>query len=210
MKIVLDAGHIPGKDPGSCANGLKEVDLTTRIVDTMTEELNRYQVNVLVAPRGEPAERAVFANKEKADFFLSVHINAGGGTGYESYIHPFASSKTKGITTEVHGRIGRFYSEAGFANRGLKQKNFAVLRETTMPAMLVENLFIDDPEDATYLRQHAGEIGKMLAMALAEVFDLSLQSPVDPCKECGKVITLKCDIARLQGIIEGIKEMLNK
>ncbi len=81
----------------------------------------------------ELSERAAIANKLKADYFVSVHINAGGGTGFESYVHPNANSATIAYQNVIHAEIMK--SLGNVNDRGKKRANYAVLRETKMPAI---------------------------------------------------------------------------
>ncbi|KIP21144.1 Sporulation-specific N-acetylmuramoyl-L-alanine amidase [Anoxybacillus ayderensis] len=154
MKIVLDAGH-GGHDPGAIANGLREKDLTLAIVKHIGKMLEEYEgVEILYTRTDdrflELSERAAIANKTGADFFLSVHINAGGGTGFESYVHPNANSATIAYQNVIHAEIMK--SLGNVNDRGKKRANYAVLRETKMPAILTENLFIDNVNDAVKLK----------------------------------------------------------
>src|SRR5699024_11258518 len=79
-----------------------------------------------------------------------LHINAGGGTGFESYIFNGAvSNKTHNLQSDMHSNIMK---QIGVADRGKKRANFAVLRQTQMSAVLTENLFIERNEDAAKLK----------------------------------------------------------
>ncbi len=205
MILVLDTGHIPGKDPGAIGNGLKEADLTGKIVDIILDKLRAYEVDIRVAPRGELSERAAFANQMKADFFFSVHVNAGGGTGYESFIHPAASELTETIAKVIHLEMATFYFKNGFVDRGLKRGNLAVLRETSMPAVLVENLFIDNKKDAAFLREHINEIGGALAVALVKGLGLKADPGPTICTNCQK---LEAEIRRLRQVINNVGGIL--
>ncbi|OQP13139.1 N-acetylmuramoyl-L-alanine amidase [Geobacillus thermoleovorans] len=153
VKIMLDAGH-GGKDSGAVGNGLKEKDLTLAIVKHIGRLLAEYEGVEVHYTRTddrflELSERAAIANKTKADFFLSVHINAGGGTGFESYVHPNANSATIAYQNVIHAEIMKAIGNV--TDRGKKRANYAVLRETHMPALLTENLFIDNKNDAAKL-----------------------------------------------------------
>ena len=140
MIIVLDAGH-GGNDPGAVGNGMKEADLTLDICKRIQEKLIRkYLTDVRLAPRGELQERAQFANDCNADLFLSIHVNAGGGTGFESYIYPGAKERTRKLRHIIHNAI----IALPIRDRGKKEKNLCVLRETSMSAVLLECLFIDN------------------------------------------------------------------
>jgi N-acetylmuramoyl-L-alanine amidase len=155
VRIVLDAGH-GGTDSGAVGNGLREKDLTLNIVKKIGDMLKDYEGVEIIYTRTndrfiELSERAAIANRAKADFFLSVHINAGGGTGFESYIfNGNVSAKTIAYQNVIHGEIVRAIGNV--TDRGKKRANYAVLRLTNMPAILTENLFIDNPNDAAKLK----------------------------------------------------------
>src|SRR5690625_597190 len=146
-KIYIDAGH-GGSDPGATANGLREKDLTLKIAKHIRDYLKNYNCSVKMSRTGDKtlslAQRTNDANKWGADYFLSVHINAGGGTGYEDYIYNGLSnsSKTAKLRDIVHGVISKTLKKYGITNRGKKKANFHVLIESRIPAMLNENLLI--------------------------------------------------------------------
>jgi N-acetylmuramoyl-L-alanine amidase len=97
------------------------------------------------------SERAAIVNKLKADLLISVHINAGRGTGFESYIYNGkVSAATIAYQNVIHAEIMK--AIGGVRDRGKKRANYAVLRLTNMPAILTENLFIDNANDATKLK----------------------------------------------------------
>lgn len=99
VKLFIDPGH-GGTDPGAVGNGLQEKSLTlqiaTRIKDILTLEYDN--VSIRMSRTGDQtvslSERTNAANAWGADFFLSVHINAGGGTGYEDYVYPGVGAPT--------------------------------------------------------------------------------------------------------------------
>ncbi|MBB6283839.1 N-acetylmuramoyl-L-alanine amidase [Geobacillus subterraneus] len=155
VRIVLDAGH-GGHDPGATANGLKEKDLTLVIVKRIGKMLDEYEGVEVHYTRTddrfvELSERAAIANRLKADFFLSIHINASGGTGFESYIYNGNVGKaTIAYQNVIHSEILRAIGNV--QDRGKKRANLQVLRETSMPALLTENLFVDNKDDAAKLK----------------------------------------------------------
>jgi N-acetylmuramoyl-L-alanine amidase len=155
VKFVLDAGH-GGRDSGAVGNGLREKDLTLKIVKHIGRLLSEYEGIEVHYTRTddrflELSERAAIANKLKADYFISVHINAGGGTGFESYIYNGqVSSATIAYQNVIHQEIMKAIGNV--KDRGKKRANYAVLRLTNMPAILTENLFIDNPNDAAQLK----------------------------------------------------------
>jgi N-acetylmuramoyl-L-alanine amidase len=178
--IVIDPGH-GGSDPGAVANGLHEKELTLKIGRRVRKALLRdFDVTVALTREQDATvsldARTDFANARRADYFVSVHINSGGGEGYEDYIHKTQtdSSPAAARRNAVHTAVAGFMTRSGAADRGKKKANFHVLRESTMPAVLTENLFIDSPVDAALLRgddfladlaeAHARGIARALAL----------------------------------------------
>ncbi|WP_280149380.1 N-acetylmuramoyl-L-alanine amidase [Bacillus safensis] len=161
-KIMLDPGH-GGRDPGSVANGLKEKDLVLKIAKKTKTILEKVYGATVKLTRStdvyiDLSQRARLANNWGADYFASIHINAAGGTGFETfrYVELSASSGTGKQQKIVHDAIyNKIKEKLGDRDRGTKSKNLAVLRETKMPAILTENLFIDRKEDAALLKQDA-------------------------------------------------------
>jgi N-acetylmuramoyl-L-alanine amidase len=154
VKVFIDPGH-GGTDPGAVGNGLQEKNITlqiaTRIKDILTLEYDN--VSILMSRTGDQTvsltERTNAANAWGADFFLSVHINAGGGTGYEDYVYPGVGAPTTIYQNNIHAEVMKLVD---FNDCGKKQANFHVLRETSMPALLSENGFIDNSNDAAKLK----------------------------------------------------------
>ena len=107
MKIVIDAGH-GGRDPGAKGNTLQEKDITLLLSKYMKEYFNEnYPGHVVKLTRSsdlylELAERADIANRIDADVFISNHVNAGGGTGFESYIYTQPSSGAISLQKSVN------------------------------------------------------------------------------------------------------------
>src|SRR5690625_413169 len=180
-KIYIDAGH-GGSDPGATANGLREKDLTLKIAKHIRDYLKNYNCSVKMSRTGDKtlslAQRTNDANRWGADYFLSVHINAGGGTGYEDYIYNQLanSSKTAKLRDTIHAEVVKAIGSV--ENRGKKKANFHVLRESKMSAMLSENLFIDRKADANKLKSSSflNKVAKGHAKGLAKAFGLKKKS----------------------------------
>ena len=152
LLVVLDAGH-GGKDSGAIGNGLKEKDLTIKIVNRIADKLKMYDVRVAKTRVGDETlslqSRCNIANVLGADLFVSVHINAGGGTGYESFIHTSVKNDSETIRLQKG-----FHNQTLFKDRGMKSSNFQVLRGTQMTAILTENGFIDNVNDMNVLTKN--------------------------------------------------------
>src|SRR5699024_182816 len=91
VKIFIDPGH-GGSDPGAAANGLQEKDICLQIARKLQGILKqRYTSHQIKLSRTTDKtltlkERTEMANRWDADYLVSIHVNAGGGTGFESYI----------------------------------------------------------------------------------------------------------------------------
>ena len=122
-------------------------------------------------------------------YFLSIHINSGGGTGFESYVYTYAGETTKALREIIHSHMASFYASAGFMDRGEKSANFAVLRLTEMFASLFENLFIDSKADSTSLSDPSFRegIARAVSEGLVHALDLQPASTWDPVKEINKL-----------------------
>ncbi len=158
--IVIDPGHnYSGVDTGATGNGLREQDITWYIADKVKPLLEAHGFNVVMtrnsitdncstASTSESlAYRYNLANNLNAALFVSIHCNAGGSNGTETYCY-YNSSEGRKLAQSIQGYI---IGSVGTVNRGVKEAGFAVIRHTTMPAVLVETAFIDTADDAAKL-----------------------------------------------------------
>jgi N-acetylmuramoyl-L-alanine amidase len=184
VKIFIDPGHegvTKGLDPGAVGNGLKEADLTLDIAKRMRGKLSTYNnVQVKLSREGNKkltlSQRAKMANDWGADIFVSIHINAGGGVGFESFIfNGNVSEATRANQNVIHQEIIR---ATGWNDRGKKRENYAVLRETKMPAILTENGFIDNTTDANKLKNDSflDKIAQGHVNGIVKLFNLKKNS----------------------------------
>lgn len=162
-KVWIDAGH-GGKDPGATANGLKEKDIVLAVSMGIKERLEAgYEgVQVLLSRSTdvflELKERTDLANKAGADILVSIHGNAGGGSGgFETFRYTKASTASAALQNVLHTAImGTLNKVAvGVIDRGQKAANLHMVRESNMPAVLTENLFLDVATDAAKLKKDA-------------------------------------------------------
>jgi len=184
VRIFIDPGH-GGSDPGAVANGLYEKDLTLDIALRIRDILLKEYTGVEVRMSRETdttvslEQRVQMANSWPADYFLSIHCNAGGGTGFESYIYTNALETSVTYQNIIHPEI---VSVTGFYDRGKKRANFYVLKYTKMPALLTENGFVDNANDAAKLKD--SNFRQMIARGhvngLAKAFGLQKKASTAP------------------------------
>lgn len=179
IKIHIDPGH-GGKDPGAQSRGLNEKDVTLDIALRAAEVLSKKYVGVAVNLSRttdkfiELTDRAIQANEWGADYFVSIHTNSHRGTahGFESFIYNGkVSQMTKDKQKELHQYL---INKLGVYDRGMKTANFNVLRNTEMPAILFEFLFIDNPKENALLKdkKYRAWLGEITADAIAQSFNL--------------------------------------
>ena len=154
VKFYLDPGH-GGSDPGAVGNDLLEKVLTLKIAKRVETLLTAYQdVHTKMSRTGDTypslSDRTNEANSWGADYFISFHINASGGSGYEDFVYP-GSTKSIDYQNIIHSEIIKTIGT--MKNRGKKQANYQVLRNTKMPSILTECGFIDSASDAALLKQ---------------------------------------------------------
>ncbi|MED4106441.1 N-acetylmuramoyl-L-alanine amidase, partial [Halalkalibacterium halodurans] len=177
VKIFLDPGH-GGSDSGAVSNGLKEsdvvLDIARRTADVLRTQYSG--VEVQLSRTGDTTvnlqDRANMANNWGADYFVSFHANAGGGRGFETYIHNGSvSNETRVRQRDIHNYL---ISRIGIHDRGMKSANFAVLRETKMPAILIEYMFIDNATERSLLSDPSYRrwLGQITAEAIASSYNL--------------------------------------
>lgn len=147
MYIAVDMGHCP-KSTG--ANGyLNELTEDRKIGAALIKELQARGHKVIdVTPADSAGEwltgRANRANAAGVDFFVSIHLNAGGGTGTE--VLTTSNSGAKAIAARTSTTVAK---ALGLRDRGRKDRNnVTVIKATKMPAMLVEVCFVDTKKDA--------------------------------------------------------------
>lgn len=183
--IVVDPGH-GGKDPGATGFGLAEKDVVLKIAKKINDHFGKYEgVKVSLTRWGDKyltlSERAAFANNKKCDLFISIHNNAASASacGFESFVYDHASSASRAYQNVLHKQVMSYLSKYGIRDRGQKRANFAVLRQTTMPAILIENLFITNKRENELLRnsQFLDGLAESVVTGVATIFGLKKKKP---------------------------------
>ncbi|MCP3032250.1 N-acetylmuramoyl-L-alanine amidase [Halobacillus sp. A1] len=185
--IALDDGHgmsTAGKRTPyipSLNRFIKENEFNRKVVNNLEEELNRSGLKtVLVAPGDEDtplSTRVSRANQAKADAYISVHYNAYDGSfsspapsGIELFVYPGHLNREAGRLAESIGK--RLKKGTGQYYRGIKEADFQVLRTTSMPAVLTENGFMDNLDEALYMikPEFQKEVAREHAQGICDFF----------------------------------------
>ncbi|MDX1807554.1 MAG: N-acetylmuramoyl-L-alanine amidase [Paenisporosarcina sp.] len=159
LKIVIDAGHGPYTPGKRSPDGqLKEFEFNESVARRIKKRIQNENLLCIFShdiSRDVPLkERITLANRLKVDLFVSIHANAFGVqwndvNGIETYTCLRAGTKTKSLATLIHQELITLTRRK---NRGIKQEDFAVLRETTMPAVLVECGFMTNQQEMKLLK----------------------------------------------------------
>ena len=136
--VVLDPGH-GGYDPGAVACGLKEKDLNLVLALKVAGKLGGMKV-LLTRERDtyvSLADRVALSRRAEPDLFLSLHANAGGGRGFESFIYSGLGIKDPAVAMQkaLHGEVMGALNRWEITDRGLKRAAFYVLRQNPCPAV---------------------------------------------------------------------------
>ena len=194
LKIAYCAGHgfnTPGK---RSPIGEREWTFNNAVVLAFEKQMKQYEGVELLRtddPTGKTdvplITRTNKANKWGADIYISFHHNAntakwGSWTGVETFVYTNnLGTKSGALARAVHPAIVKAY---GLKDRGIKEGNLHIVRETHMPAILVEGGFMDSTIDIVKLRDNSvlENAGQGIAKAVAAHKNLKLKTPTEITK----------------------------
>jgi N-acetylmuramoyl-L-alanine amidase len=165
--VVIDAGH-GGSDNGAVSGDAKEKDINLALALKVKQLSPEYHINVLLTRQTDELAggksdihssleyRVEMAKDNKADLFVSLHVNnAGGGQpnhGFSAFVSPdnahFAESQKLG--SALLDAVKPSYAADDLLHE--PTQHVYILRETPMPAVLLECGFIDNPADLAFIR----------------------------------------------------------
>ena len=189
--VFLDPGH-GGYEPGAVAGGYREADLNLAVAKKVQSLLINRGYTVYMSRNGDTSvgllDRSKMANDLHADIFVSIHTNATGSTtttasGIESYFYesdpnhpskintgmatnPVRIAKSMTLADLIHRKMIAFTSAA---NRGTDGADFSVVRESAMPATLLEIGFINNVSERQKLFTDSYQ--NLLAKGIADGID---------------------------------------
>lgn len=162
--VFIDCGH-GGTDGGAGTRPYLEKELVLTVGNRLNQYLTtNFDVKVVMSRTTDKTlsldQRTDHANSIDADFLISVHFNASVlpvARGYEDfcYINVTDGSTSEKIRTAIHNEvINRVLKKYSIPNRGRKKANFHMVRESNMPAVLVETLFVSNESDQSLIRNN--------------------------------------------------------
>ncbi|MBJ8349041.1 GBS Bsp-like repeat-containing protein [Streptococcus zalophi] len=177
--VYLDAGH-GGRDPGAAYFGHSEKELTTIMQNLVRQRLEKEGYKVVTTRESEDVyvdllDRSKKSNASNSDLFLSMHFNASVNSnisGIETYMYQYYQEYPSRINKIYHNNPERLARSQVLANaiqsetvkrtgapdRGVRRETFAVLRETTAPAVLVELGYLSNRSENNKVSQSAYQV----------------------------------------------------
>lgn len=175
--IIIDAGH-GGNDFGTFSVATpkyKEKLLNLTTASMLREYLKKLGYKTLMTRFDDRFisldERAQFANTNKATLFVSVHYNSAPNKEAEGIeVFYYRSDKDKARSTDskllAHAVNKHIITHTDAKSRGVKHGNLAVIRETTMPAILVEGGFLTNANELNKIKDTSYQ--KRIAWGIAQ------------------------------------------
>ncbi|MEG2338211.1 MAG: N-acetylmuramoyl-L-alanine amidase [Clostridium sp.] len=163
MKIGIDMGHTVSGPNYGAVGFMKESQETRRlgaIIIDYLKSLGHTVINCSVDTASSNSDslsrRVSTANSSNLDIFVSIHFNAGGGTGSE--VLTFNAKKLPEASTILNN-----LSKLGLRNRGIKDgSDLFVIKNTSSPALLVEVCFVDNRDDTFLYTKNINSIAKAI------------------------------------------------
>ena len=176
MKIFIDPGH-GGADPGAVNGSRHEARDVLRLALAVSELLEKRGASVQMSRTDNLGlnlnERTTMANNGRADFLLSLHRNSANSQeamGIETWVHTAASSAALRVASLVQQKLCAVATQA---NRGVRAGDYHMLRESKMPAILVELGFISNATDNTLFDQFFDKYAAAIAEGICEAFEIA-------------------------------------
>ena len=176
--VVIDPGH-GGQDPGAIGiGGIRETDVVLEVSKIVEKLLSEKGVKVSLT-RGNEVDldlspRVSLANKINADIFVSIHANASRGkrrdiNGLETFY--YRGWRGRLLAKKIQKQILRV--SPGSPDRGVKQGRYYVIKNTRMPAVLVEIGFLTGRLDARRLEKitHRKRLAYAITKGILEYLD---------------------------------------
>lgn len=183
--VFLNAGH-GGSDPGAVGiNGIKEKDVNLTVALACRDELKRHGVTVYMG-RSTDVDRTSsqiieVCNSCGADIAVDIHANAGKGDGAEVFYYS-GGGESKELAKAILDEIVKL----GQNSRGIKTKvddngndYYYFIRETSMPAVIVECAFLDNKTDVKIIDTTAEQkkFGVAIAKGILKQLGIAYKAP---------------------------------
>ena len=162
-RIMIDPGHGGDKDNGAVYGFVEEDDTNLSIAYLLRCELKAHGHTVIMTRVKDEevllSERTIFANEMQVDLFISIHCDAyhkETAHGMTVHVSPNGSKTSRKVAYNIQEALSDRFPK--HRNRGIKESNFYVLRQTKMPAVLCEMEFLSNPDTRRFLREPENQL----------------------------------------------------
>lgn len=174
IKVFIDCGH-GGNDPGACNGYNKEKNITLPVGLLVKENLEKIGKFDVKMSRDYDTyitleQRSKLANNWGADIFISIHCNSSDNktaNGVETFCYKF---KYRKLADAINNGILDYIN---INNRGVKEGNFHVIRETKMAACLTELAFISNTNDLNGLLSYQREFALGITKGILSYYNIN-------------------------------------
>jgi N-acetylmuramoyl-L-alanine amidase len=161
MKITHSAGHALTTSGKQSPDGFKEWSYTNEIVKLVMSELDQYEgisQKRIDDPTGKTdyplIARTNMVNSFNPNLHIDYHMNAFGNGwttpgGIETFVYKKTLKEAVTIASKVQSNL---VNALGFANRGVKEGDLHMIRETNPTAILIEFAFMSNQNEAMKMR----------------------------------------------------------
>ena len=183
IKIGLDAGHGLKTAGKQTPNGIKEWSLNDNVRDKVLFLLSNYDCEFIHTDNDEGDTDESLASRVNkylsagVKAFVSIHHNAyktdwSNATGVEVYVDRNATEDDRRLAECIYNRLVEY---TGLKGRGIKEANFQIINQNTVPAVLVEGGFMDGTEDYKIITSEEGQTAyaKAVSEGLIEFLGLT-------------------------------------
>jgi len=200
ITVAIDAGHgfsTPGKrclkslDPFETREWTLNNSISIRLSEILLLDLNCAFLRVddiTGITDHNLSSRVSLANRKKADYFISIHhdagINGGTGGGITVFTRQLSSEAEMELAQAVYDEVIKCTGLKGNRTEPLRRENYTVLTQTKMPAILIECGFMDSATDVPIILTdyHAKKCAEGIAAGIAkaaklEIIDINKQEP---------------------------------
>ena len=186
MKIFIDPGHNHSKfDTGAEGNGLREQDITFQVGERLATLLknvgfevvmsrNKITDNVGTNTSNSLTHRATLANNAKADYFISLHCDSFNNASAKGSHICIYNKNSK--AEDLANKINPYLLALGLDGRSdiiSERPDLAVLKKTSMPAILIEMGFITNTRDAEIQKNNQDGLAIAIFMGICDYLGVS-------------------------------------
>ncbi|KYZ77243.1 cell wall hydrolase [Anaerosporomusa subterranea] len=162
--IVVDPGH-GGHNPGAVSNGVQEADINLSISTLLRDKLSKEGAKVIMTRQSDNAvasnnsslgqelqARVDIAEKNNADLFISIHSNSNPDKNIAGAMTFYPKDSSSQLAIDVQKAL---IEQTGAVDKSVASATFYVLRNTTMPSILVETGFVTNKQEALKLNDYS-------------------------------------------------------